>query len=326
MIQITDIEAEQKVRGSSVPVQLSYAVNEFIRHCEDSGLARSTWKNYKIHLDRFTTFANDSDVTAWREDDALELVTTYLEWVVCERQLKSFKKDRLTLSAFFNFLRKKRWYKGANPAEAKLHEIRKPREGFKPKRRTTPEEDYILRKQGSRVRLWPIILLTRWAGLRRGEACVLKWKEIFLEGGHLDVIGHEGGRKHPRRVWIAPWVALQLRGIKPTWLPDDGEWPLWPHHPDTATDDLLEFCTTHLKRSISFNDLRASFVSDCFACGLTPKQESKIVGHSAKVAEEFYDEYDARDARMKLPSDPLTCRGAVASDAEFDAKSGAIAP
>ena len=117
--------------------------------------------------------------------------------------------------------------------------------------------------------------------MRRGEACSLLWSEISLDEGYADVVGHEGGRKHPRRVGLAPWVVLQLRTLQPNWLPENGKWPVWPRHLDTATEELQAFCDEHLGRRVSYNDLRATFTTECFERGLTPKQESMIVGHSA---------------------------------------------
>jgi integrase len=207
---------------------------------------------------------------------------------------------------FFNYLKARRWYRGENPAHAELHLKRKPRRRFKTtERRTTPGEDLVLRREGAKARIWPVILLTRWAGMRRGEACLVRWGEINLAEGYADVVGHEGGRKHPRRVWLAEWVVNELRALRPTWLPEDGKWPVWPGHPDTATQEFGEFCAKHLSRRITFNDLRASFSTDCYECGMKPAQESRIVGHGVAVAEKHYLDYEAAEARHLLPGDPL---------------------
>ncbi len=226
----------------------------------------------------------------------------------------------MPLGTFFNYTRKRRWYRGGNPADAKLHRLRKPRRrGVKASRRTKPEEDVTLRREGHKSALWPILLLTRWAGMRRGEACTLRWSEVNLEAGYADVVGHEGGRKHPRRVWLAPWVVLQLRSMKPAWLPAEGRCPIWPHHADTATGLLRDLGDAHLTRQLSFNDLRASFATECYERGLTPSQESRMVGHGVAVAEKHYLDYEAKEARSKLPPDPLTGTDDD-GDAERDAR------
>ena len=178
------------------------------------------------------------------------------------------------------------------------------------------------------MRLWPILLLARWAGLRRGEACALRWSEIFLAEGYLEVFGHEGGRKHPREhVWLAPWIVMQLRAIKSSWQPAGDEWPLWPYHPDTASDYLADFCKDHLKRSLGFNDLRASWVTEVFGCGMSATEEAQIGGHSPEVADRYYSEFTAEEARGKLPPDPLRAQREEKKgeeDADSDAENAGV--
>jgi integrase len=222
--------------------------------------------------------------------------------------VKSLNNERVPVGTFFNYLRGERLDNGPNPAEGKLHRRRSPRKPLQPQkdRCLTREEDVILRREGEKTVLWPILLLTRWAGLRRGEACALRWDEIDLERGFLSVVGHEGGRKHPRRVPLAPWVVRQLVRLRPGWLPEEGHWPVWPHCADHASDMLVEFSMTHLKRKVEFNDLRASFTTSGFDDGLTAEEEeAKLAGHGPEVAEKHYSEYRAQEARYKLSDDPL---------------------
>ena len=303
-----------------VEVRLSTAVESFIRHCRESGLSKQTVRGYSGRLAGFLSRVGDEDLSAWTPDDACDRVAGFLD--ARSGEVTSVKHDRLPLSAFFNYLRSRRWYVGDNPADAKLHLLRKPRGKLKTTRRcTTPEEDMVLRRESQKSVLWPVILLARWAGLRRGEACTLRWSEVNLEEGYVDVVGHEWGRKHPRRVWLAPWVVLQLRLLKPAQVPGGGAWPVWPYHPDTATDEMAAFCSTHLRRQVGFNDLRASFATECYRCGLTPAEESRMVGHGVEVAEKHYVEYEAQEARSKLPPDPITdpARAGPAPDADSDA-------
>lgn len=158
-----------------------------------------------------------------------------------------------------------------------------------------------------------------WSGLRGGEACTVRWSEINLDKGYLDVTGHEWGRKHPRRVWLAPWVVMQLKMLRPARVPGDGKWPVWPYHVDVATKELRQFCDVNGLRRITFNDLRASFASECYRRGMTPAQESRIVGHGVAVAEKHYLEYEAEEARGLLPPDPLT-ETAGGGEPQSDAK------
>jgi integrase len=286
-------------------IMLSNTIGSFLVHCRESSLAKLTVAGYASKLKFFLARNGDEDLWWWDADTAYDKVMEYFD--TRTHEVSNLKPDRLVLSAFFNYLKAKRWYKGENPADAKLHGLRRPRRMLKkPKRCMTPEEDLVLRREAQKSRLWPIILLTRWAGMRRGEACLVRWSEIDLDKGFADVVGHEGARKHARRVWLAPWVVLQLRAIKPNWIPEDGTLTLWPYHPDTSTDGFAVFSWKHFGRRVTFNDLRASFTTESFVNGLSAEQESRLVGHSAAVAERYYSEFEAEQARFKLPPDPLT--------------------
>ena len=100
---------------------------------------------------------------------------SFLEHRVQSGLVADSKRDRIVLSAFFNFLRYMRWYRDANPAEAALHKLGRPRRERKKVHRTTKAEDMVILTKGPKSELWPMLLLTRWAGLRRGEACTLRW-------------------------------------------------------------------------------------------------------------------------------------------------------
>ena len=276
----------------------------FLGHCSNSRLARRTISGYAHRLRDFIEYAGDVDLSTWMWDDARRVVRNYVERR--SSRVTNVVNVRVPLGTFFNYLRAEELFKGENPADAKLQPRRRPRKQLnKAKRRTSREEDLVLRREGANTRLWLVILLTRWEGMRRGEACTLRWDEIDFDACRADVVGHEGGRKHPRVVWLSDWVVDELWKARPSGLLEGADQPVWPYHPDTASDDMKEFCQEHGLRRITFNDLRSSFTSECFDNGLSAKQESKIVGHSATVAEKHYDEYEAAEARHMLPGDPL---------------------
>jgi len=319
-------ELERGTGKDKPDIQLKDAVESFLTHCQKNGLAKKTISGYRYQSQRFVVFLGKVDITSWSEEAAQVAVDSFLAWLKEDLGLVSVSGNRLCLSTLFNYFRAKRWYRGRNPAEAKLHNLRKPRKGLKVRRCTNREEDLIIRREGSKTRIWPILMLTRWAGMRRGEVCALHWGDVNLAQGYADVVGRDGGRKHARRVWLAPWVVLQLRSLQPQWTPGDGSWPLWPFHPDTATDFFADFCKEHLERRVTYTDLRASFVTECQARGITPTQESSIVGHSIAVAEKHYSEYEAKEARGLLPPDPLADRPTKKGDAGSDADLAATTP
>lgn len=281
-------------------MRLTELLADFLDESRGRGLALSTVATYRSRLRGFVTWCG-ARAKVRRLD--VETLTSYL--VELGRELSSVADHRKSLSCFCNYARRRRLIKGPNPAGAELHRLRRSR--WRRRRRTMRgPEDLALRREASRRDVWPAVLLARWAGLRRGEACSARWCDVDVVGGAVELPGREGGRKHPRTVWLSSWVQLQLRG----WM-TDATWParpadeIWPHHAKTADRRLAEICEDAGLRHLTWNILRASFVTDCFARGMTAKEESLIVGHSPAVAERYYNEWLAREARVKLPPDPL---------------------
>jgi integrase len=319
-------EVDQRKAEPRENVALSAAIESYLAHCTASHLAVTTVKGYRLKLKQFLTFTGDVNLADWDNEATIAQVGAFLDHRREVAQVEDIKGERVVLSGFFNYLRAKRWHRGENPADAKLHNLKRPRKRLRPKRGTTEAEDLILRIEGQKTPLWPLILLAQWAGMRRGEICTLRWSEIDLVKGYADVVGHELGRKHPRRVWLVPWVVVQLRAIRPPWLPDGQDWPVWPFHPATASDMWAAFCDAHIHREIGFNGLRASWATESYASGMTAEEEAQIGGHIPEVARKHYVEWSAEKARFKLPGDPLfkgrNKRPEPTPDARSDAASG----
>ena len=100
-------------------IMLSQAVDDFTRHRSEVDLAKTTIRGYRGRLTQFLARNGDEDVSTWSEDTAYDKVSGYLRHragLGCQT-----KHERVILSTFFNHMRARRWYKGANPADAKLH-------------------------------------------------------------------------------------------------------------------------------------------------------------------------------------------------------------
>jgi hypothetical protein len=127
----------------------------------------------------------------------------------------------------------------------------------------------------------------------------------FTEG-YADVVGHEGGRKHPRRVWLNWWIVAHLKAIRDQQGPPSDECCVWPFGSDLASDDWKVLRAVAGLREVTFNDLRRSWVTQVHENGMSAEEESAIGGHSPEVAAKHYNAFTAKDARNKLPADPLT--------------------
>lgn len=294
--------------------RLQGLVKEYLDDCARRGLAAGTRAGYACRLRSFV-----GHVGVRRRPAGITFADV-AGWLAARMErVSDVADDRKSLAVFLNYCRRRRVLRGENPAAAELHRLPRPRY-FRRHRTMMPGEDLALRRVACRRDVWPVVLLARWAGLRRGEACVARWCDVDLAQGAVDVPGHEGGRKHPRVVWLSPWVQLQLRSWMndPTW-PARPRDPVWPLHVRSADRRLAEICEAAELRRLTWNVLRASFVTDCFSRGMTAKEESLIVGHSPEIAERHYNEWLAREARSKLPPDPLA--GVAARDGTEDGPS-----
>lgn len=155
--------------------------------------------------------------------------------------------------------------------------------------------------------------LALYMGLREGEICGLRWRDVDLERGSLSIeqtIGHEGSRwyvKEPktggsRRTLFIPDVLIaplnermaQMReeaiaaGLSKDALPDlfvvgnvDGTF-MQPHYLSSRwrkAADALELVGTQGKRP-TFHDLRHTFATSAIAHGVDVKTVSSMMGHA----------------------------------------------
>lgn len=155
--------------------------------------------------------------------------------------------------------------------------------------------------------------LALYMGLREGEICGLRWRDVDLERGSLSIeqtIGHEGSRwyvKEPktggsRRALFIPDVLIaplgermaQVReealaaGLSRDALPDlfvvgnaDGTF-MQPHYLSSRwrkAADALELVGTQGKRP-TFHDLRHTFATSAIAHGVDVKTVSSMMGHA----------------------------------------------
>ncbi len=113
-------DLDERFAVQRVEVNLSTAIESYLKHCAKAGLTSKTVRGYRYHLAYFLRHQGDISLSDWDEDEALDKVSEFLDWRLEACQMLSIKADRIVLSGFFNYLRSKRWWKGINPADAKL--------------------------------------------------------------------------------------------------------------------------------------------------------------------------------------------------------------
>ena len=135
---------------------------------------------------------------------------------------------------------------------------------------------------------------------------------------------YEVGRKHPRTVGLAPWVVLQLKLFRAQQHPASDK--VYPYHEDTSCKDFAKFRKKYISRYITLKHLRRSFTNEGYECGLTAEEEAAMAGHSIEVAQKYYLDWRAMEARKKLPADPLIGRRRKALRLKPDASLDAFTP
>lgn len=140
------------------------------------------------------------------------------------------------------------------------------------------------------------------AGLRIGEVCGLKWKDVDLEGGVIHVrrtvqrtyianslkggytkvvVGSPKSRTSRRDVPIAPALAAFLRKLR---RPDDEETfflssAARPHEVRHYREFVCSFIDRHGLRWFHFHMLRHTFATKCIKAGVDAKTTSELLGH-----------------------------------------------
>jgi len=152
--------------------------------------------------------------------------------------------------------------------------------------------------------LWRLMLTT---GLRRGEACGLRWDDVDLVAATLSVrrqlvnVGYEVKESEPktkagkRRISLDDATILTLRAQADQQLADSGEWKeAWtdtgyvftredglPYHPDRVTKLFDQAVAGSRLPRIRLHDLRHSHASHLLKAGVHPKVVQERLGHAS---------------------------------------------
>lgn len=177
-----------------------------------------------------------------------------------------------------------------------------------------PEEEAIV-KQSAHVWLFPFFIL--YSGLRKGEALALTWADIDFSNDEISVtksVYHEGDRpfiKCPKTEagfrtvpLLAPLKAelLQVNDRSPDAyiFSDDGAKPLTNRRYIT----LWSHWAKETGVTSTAHQLRHSYATMLFECGIDVKDAQDILGHStAAVTQDIYTHI--RDTRRKLTAKTL---------------------
>lgn len=190
---------------------------------------------------------------------------------------------------------------------AARYEIRSPQYSF-PKNKTaakpievlnSSEQARLLRYLYKGMDVYKLgIVVCISTGMRLGEICALKWKDIDLEGKMLHVnttvqrIAVEGrhGRTTllegtPKSIFSKRDIPLsdELTKLLSLYKSDIGEYVLnktKPMEPRTYQNKFKKYLETARVRQKNFHTLRHTFATNCVSSGVDIKSLSEILGHS----------------------------------------------
>ncbi len=160
----------------------------------------------------------------------------------------------------------------------------------KSERTSASAEDEATIKRSADVWLFPYLAIM--TGMRKGEILALQWKDIDFTSNLIHVtksVYHEGDRpfiKSPKTEAGTRYVPL-LKPLKDTLLAIDDRPPDHYIISDTGETPLTNrrFITlsNHFKKETGItctaHQLRHSFATIAFECGLDPKTVQEILGH-----------------------------------------------
>jgi integrase len=168
------------------------------------------------------------------------------------------------------------------------------------KREKTKIENYCL-KENTLKSLGVVICLN--TGLRIGEICALRWKDIDLDKRELKVrrtlervynaeqkktkviIGTPKSRKSVRNIPISNKLYKILTTLKKSYkaenffLTGDNEKFVEPRNYQDTFKVILK--NSKIKKTYKFHILRHTFATDCIEVGMDPKSLSEILGHAS---------------------------------------------
>lgn len=156
-------------------------------------------------------------------------------------------------------------------------------------------------------RLYPMYVLMACTGVRRGEVCGLRWRDVDLGAGTLAVVnnlvlvgnravdGTPKSKSSRRRVSVPPQVVNLLRqwraaqdaerqAAQDAWVGDDYAFS-WqdgsPIRPDYLTSEFRKAVRAAKLPAIRLHDLRHSFATISLGLGVHPKVVADQLGHAS---------------------------------------------
>ncbi len=133
-------------------------------------------------------------------------------------------------------------------------------------------------------RMTPLILLSIYTGVRRGEAFDLCWSNVNLEEGYITISGDTAKSSNTRHIPLSPTVLAALKAWHSQQEEDDSD-RVFPADDGGRLDNVRKSWATILKQSnitgFRWHDMRHDFASQLVMKGVPLNTVRELCGHAS---------------------------------------------
>jgi integrase len=270
--------------GKKISEPRGATVSDFIdRYIAEVARFQKSWDSKKSMLKLFKGMFGSRKVSSLRHAD-VELMVQDLKLKPYYRHKKPLFRSVATVNryiALFHTLasQAERWRLIRLEQVRDIHSVRLAKEENERMRRLTDEESLTL-LESCNGRLYPIVFLALFTGLRKSEILTLTWKQVDLQTGFIRLQKTKAGK--PRNVPISEPVRELLtslpRNLKGNFL-FTGRHNKGPR--TTISNEFPRACKRAGLNDVRFHDLRHTFASNCAMSGATEHELMTLLGHSS---------------------------------------------
>ncbi|HOW26933.1 MAG TPA: site-specific integrase [Elusimicrobiota bacterium] len=254
---------------------------------------KKTWKSDRARLTTIKTYFGERRIREISPRD----VESFRRYVLktahgrdgSQVSLHTVNHYHALLKAVINWAKKKRLYGGENPAwGVEMAKVEKARVRF-----LLPEEEKRLTPVVAKnTRLWPYYVIALHTGMRLGEICAIRAKDVMLHPEPMLFVPHTKS-KCSRYVPLSETAAQILVERSKKALPEMRL--LEPVNQDTVSSSWFkDACEeAQIQDNFTFHCLRHTFAAHMLGRGVPIYKVSKIMGHSGVgVTEQHYGHLD----------------------------------
>ena len=253
------------------------------RYISEVAQYQKSWESKRSMLKLLLDMFGDKKVSSLRRAD-LELMIQELRLKPYYRKDLPFYRSTATVNryiALFHALtsQAERWNLISLETARDIHSVRLAKEENERMRRLTNEESLRL-LEACNDKLYPIVFVGLFTGMRLSEILTLTWKQIDFATGFIRLEKTKAGkvRNVPMSDQVTELLSAMPRNIKGHWV--------FPNRHNTGRrttvkNEFPRACKRAGLTNLHFHDLRHTFASNCAMAGATEHELMTLLGHSS---------------------------------------------